>query len=122
MLPNEFKPLKIDEKNLIRIGPKMDGGYVLDKRVVKDIETIITCGLNDDWEFERHFYKLKPDINIFAYDHTVNSNFWIQRFLKDILHYQISTLYKAHQKEVLTLLQNTEYCWVEIPYTPDESR
>ena len=33
MLPNEFKPLKIDEKNLIRIGPKMDGGYVLDKRV-----------------------------------------------------------------------------------------
>jgi len=87
MLPNELKPLKIDEKNLIRIGPKMDGGYVLDKRVVKDIETIITCGLNDDWEFEKHFFKLKPDINIVAYDHTVNNSFWIQRFLKDILHF-----------------------------------
>ena len=87
MLPNELKPLKVDEINLIRIGPKMDGGYVLDKRVVKDIDTIITCGLNDDWEFEKHFSKLKPDINIFAYDHTVNNSFWVKRFLKDILHF-----------------------------------
>ena len=81
MLPNEFRPFKIDDKNLIRIGPNEDGGYVLDKRILKDIETIITCGLNDDWEFEKHFLKFKPNVNIFAYDHTVNNYFWITNII-----------------------------------------
>ena len=35
MLPKIFKPFKSDIDNLIRIGPKKDGGYVIDKRVVK---------------------------------------------------------------------------------------
>jgi len=87
MLPNDLRPLKIDEKNLIRIGPKIDCGYVIDKRVIKDIETIISCGLNDNWEFEKHFLKLKPNINIITYDHTVNNSFWIKRFLKDFFHF-----------------------------------
>ena len=35
MLPSDLRPLKIEEKNLIRIGPKIDGGYVIDKRVIQ---------------------------------------------------------------------------------------
>ena len=83
MLPSDLRPLKIEEENLIRIGPKIDGGYVIDKRVIQYIETIISCGLNDNWDFEKHFLKFKPNINIIAYDHTVNSSFWLQRFAKD---------------------------------------
>ena len=58
MLPKIFKPYKSIKKNLVRIGPNMDGGYVIDKRVIKKIKTLITCGLNDDWEFEREFLKI----------------------------------------------------------------
>ena len=51
MLPKFLKPFHIDKSNLIRIGPKTDGGYVLDKRIIDKVDTLITCGLNDDWEF-----------------------------------------------------------------------
>ena len=57
MLPKIFKPYKSLRKNLVRIGPRTDGGYVIDKRVIKKSNTIITCGLNDDWEFEKDFLK-----------------------------------------------------------------
>ena len=49
-----FKTLSYNISNLIRIGPKTDGGYIIDKRVLNKMY-IITCGLNDDWEFEKIF-------------------------------------------------------------------
>ena len=52
MLPKILKPYHLDKSNLVRIGPKKDGGYVIDKRVIDKSEVIITCGLNDDWDFE----------------------------------------------------------------------
>lgn len=36
MLPNFLKPFHIDNKKLVRIGPKLDGGYVIDKKSVLD--------------------------------------------------------------------------------------
>lgn len=47
MLPKILKPFHSDKSNLVRIGPKKDGGYVIDKRVIEKSEVIITCGLND---------------------------------------------------------------------------
>ena len=55
MLPKILKPFHSDKSNLVRIGPKKDGGYVIDKRVIEKSEVIITCGLNDDWDFEKDF-------------------------------------------------------------------
>jgi len=59
VLPKFFKPFHISKSNLIRIGPKTDGGYIVDKRIFKKTDTLITCGLNDDWEFEKSFLKKK---------------------------------------------------------------
>ena len=59
MLPKFLKPHHIKLSNLIRIGPKTDGGYIIDKRVLNKIRILVTCGLNDDWEFERNFSKKK---------------------------------------------------------------
>ncbi|MDB4821275.1 FkbM family methyltransferase [Candidatus Pelagibacter sp.] len=87
MLPKYLRPFHINNDNLIRVGPKLDGGYILDKRIIHLTEKIITCGLNDDWEFEKHFLKIKPSCEVIAYDHTVNKKFWIKRFKKDIIHF-----------------------------------
>ena len=84
MLPVFLKPLKIKRSNLIRVGPKKDGGYIIDKRILRKSQILISCGLNDDWEFEKDFLKKNGDITIKAYDHTVNNKFWIKRFKKDI--------------------------------------
>ena len=85
MLPNILRPFKSNKHNLLRVGPKKDGGYVIDKRVINKCKTIVTCGLNDDWEFEKHYLKINSESKVFAYDHTVNKKFWITRFKKDFL-------------------------------------
>ena len=85
MLPKIFKPFKSSKKNLLRIGPKSDGGYVVDKRIINRSKTLITCGLNDDWEFEKGYLKINAQCKIIAYDHTVNKTFWRKRFRKDLI-------------------------------------
>tara|TARA_A100001011_G_scaffold63730_1_gene64194 strand:- start:505 stop:1284 length:780 start_codon:yes stop_codon:yes gene_type:complete len=86
VLPKFLKPYQINNSNLIRIGPKRDGGYVIDKRIIKKTYNLVTCGLNDDWEFEKEFLKKNINCNLYAYDHTINNRFWIKRFKKDIIH------------------------------------
>ena len=90
MLQKIFKPYKSNKQNLLRIGPKSDGGYIIDKRVIKKTSVIISCGLNDDWKFEKYFLKLNPSCKIIAYDHTINEKFWKDRFKKDTPHWHIS--------------------------------
>ena len=72
MLPKYLKPFHVNKSNLIRIGPKTDGGYIVDKRILGKNNILVTCGLNDDWEFEKEFVKKNKDAPIIAFDHTVN--------------------------------------------------
>jgi len=85
VLPKYLKPFHVDRSNLIRIGPKTDGGYIIDKRIIGKNNILVTCGLNDDWEFEKEFVKENKDVPIIAFDHTVNNDFWIKRFKKDFV-------------------------------------
>lgn len=85
MLPFNLKPIYSNKKNLLRLGPERDGGYILDKRIINTIKYIVTCGLNDDWDFEKDFQKIRSKTLILAYDHTVTINFWMKRFIKDFI-------------------------------------
>ena len=85
MLPRFLKPYQIRSSNLIRVGPKTDGGYIIDRRILNKSKILITCGFNDDWEFERDYLKKNHKTQINAYDHTVNKRFWLSRFKKDII-------------------------------------
>lgn len=107
MLPKIFKPYKSLRKNLVRIGPKTDGGYVIDKRVIKKSNTIITCGLNDDWEFEKDFLKFNKDCKIIAYDHTVNKEFWNKRFKKNLI--DLLKFKKLNLKKIIDIFKHYEY-------------
>ena len=107
MLPKIFKPYKSIRRNLVRIGPKKDGGYIIDKRVIKKSDTIITCGLNDDWEFEKDFLKFNKDCKVIAYDHTVNKEFWNKRFKKNLINFL--KLKKLNLKKVLDIFKHYEY-------------
>ena len=68
---NFLKPIKTN--NLIRLGRKADGGYVVDKEIVLNTDYLITFGLGPDWSFELDYRKHNPKINIFMYDYTVSS-------------------------------------------------
>ena len=108
MLPKFLKPHHIKLSNLIRIGPKTDGGYVIDKRVINKTKILITCGLNDDWEFEKSFLQKKPSAKLIAFDHTVDQNFWLKRFKKDILHFLL--LKKLRISKILDIFKFINYC------------
>ena len=85
MLPNFLKPYHTALSNLIRLGRKSDGGYVIDKRVISKTRAIITCGLEAEWSFEKQFQEYNKNCKILAFDHTVNNKFWAHRFLKDFI-------------------------------------
>ena len=107
MLPTFLKPYHVDNNNLTRIGPKLDGGYVVDKRSIQESNTIITCGLNDDWEFEKSFLKKNDNCKVIAFDHTIDRKFWINRFKKDIRHFFL--LKKIRLRKIIGIFKYIDY-------------
>ena len=107
MLPKYLKPLHVKKSNLIRIGPKRDGGYIIDKRILGKNNILVTCGLNDDWEFEKDFIKKNGDVSIIAFDHTVNNEFWIKRFKKDFI--SLLLLKKLRLNKILDVFKYLDY-------------
>lgn len=80
MLPKILQPISCED--LTRVGANHDGGYVLSKRIIDNAETILTFGLADEFSFEINFIKLKKNIKIFAFDHTVDRLYWVKHFVK----------------------------------------
>lgn len=74
-----LNPLCVDD--LARFGRINDGGYILPKRAVADIDSLISFGISEDWSLEADIARLKPGIPIHAYDHTVSST----KLLRSIL-------------------------------------
>ena len=91
----------------MRIGPKTDGGYIIDKRILGNNNILVTCGLNDDWEFEKDFIKKNGDVSIIAFDHTVNNEFWIKRFKKDFI--SLLLLKKLSLNKILDVFKYIDY-------------
>tara|TARA_Y100001958_G_scaffold157409_2_gene152428 strand:- start:145 stop:960 length:816 start_codon:yes stop_codon:yes gene_type:complete len=86
----------------IRIGSKFDGGYIIRKEDINQIEKIVSFGMgqnHEDWSFEREFLK-KKKVEVVFYDHSVSFHSYIsniflnlRRFLK--FRYKIKDLYKS---------------------------
>ena len=45
------------------------------------LNLLISFGISDNWDFEKHIHKL-TDCFIEAYDDSINIDFWINRFKK----------------------------------------
>ena len=107
MLPKYLKPFHIEKSSLMRIGPKTDGGYIVDKRILGKTNILVTCGLNDDWKFEKNFKKINKVCNIEAYDHTIDKDFWYKRFRKDIVHFFL--LKKLRLYKIIKIFDYLDY-------------
>ncbi len=81
-LPIFFKPLRFSE--LLRVGNKNDGGYVISKKSLLESDCLISLGLNDDCSFEEDFKKYN-DCEVFSFDNTVHNKFWIKKIANDFL-------------------------------------
>ena len=77
---NFLKPIIV--KNLFRLGRKGDGGYVVDKDVIKKSDTLLSFGLGSDWSFETDYLLNNKNGKVYVYDHTVNIYTYLRPFLK----------------------------------------
>tara|TARA_B100000927_G_C16407959_1_gene446126 strand:+ start:107 stop:856 length:750 start_codon:yes stop_codon:yes gene_type:complete len=72
-LPNIFKP-KFNY-DLIRIGSKHDGGYLIEKSSMQKAQFLFSFGVSTNWEFEKEFIN-ETNINFVAFDGSVDKQFW----------------------------------------------
>lgn len=65
----ELHPIEMGD--LLRIGNKYDGGYILSGSQIKYTKILLSFGIFDDWSFEEDFSKNK-NIKIYSYDYYTN--------------------------------------------------
>lgn len=60
--------------DLIRLGGKMDGGYLVPRLAVERAQGLLSFGLGDDFTFDQDWHALKPQDPIHMYDASVDQN------------------------------------------------
>lgn len=65
--------------DLVRVGAKFDGGYVISHRMIEAAGGLLSFGLSDEWEFEEEFTR-SACVPVVCFDPTVNGLFWAKRF------------------------------------------
>jgi len=79
-IPSLFRPFEC--KDLVRLGRKTDGGYLINREDVKKTDILISFGIGDDWSFEKDFSQLN-DCQIVSFDKNSkvpkNDNFYVNQ-------------------------------------------
>ena len=104
--PKELKPVFVDNKDLVRLGSIDDGGYVVPIKTIMNSKTLLSFGISDNWDFEKDFSKMS-NAKIFAYDHSIDSNFWISKFKKDLIKFLKLKIFKP--KKLYKMFQYIDF-------------
>ena len=116
--PISLRPLKPKFLNdLIRIGARGDGGYVLNEASVRHSQYLLSFGINDEWSFESEFLTRKDKVKIFCFDHSVSKAVFKARMRKaihDILSFKlIASAISLKRARILQLFSDLRH-WTKI--------
>lgn len=106
LFPKFLKPFFLRKEELIRLGSIDDGGYVLPINDIKNSDVLISLGISDNWDFEKHFSRMS-NAKILAYDHSIDSNFWISKFKKDFIKFLKLKIFKP--KKIYKMIQYIDF-------------
>ena len=106
LLPKFLKPFFLKKEKLIRLGSIDDGGYVLPINDIKNSDVLISFGISDNWDFEKDFSKMS-NAKILAYDYSLDSNFWISKFKKDLIKFLKLKIFKP--KKIYKMIQYIDF-------------
>tara|TARA_B100000035_G_C20979460_1_gene544737 strand:- start:548 stop:1312 length:765 start_codon:yes stop_codon:yes gene_type:complete len=93
-IPYTLKPKY--EYDLVRIGSKNDGGYLIEKNSLYQAEYLLSFGVSTDWNFEKEFIK-KNSISFKCYDGSIDETYWFQwkkKSIKKALRFSFKEIYK----------------------------
>jgi Methyltransferase FkbM domain len=71
----------IEYPDMIRLGTKGDGGYVVPRNQVENCRLLISLGLSDNWDFDREFLAINPTARVIGVDHTIGKWWFMRRIL-----------------------------------------
>jgi len=72
-------------KDLIRVGNKADGGYVIPECVLENTKYCISFGIGYNHTFEFDVQNRVPSIKVIGFDHTVSSLYFLSKSLNAII-------------------------------------
>jgi hypothetical protein len=78
-----FKPKK--KYKLIRIGNFNDGGYLVGENSLKKTETLLSFGIDDNWQFEKYFKINNINTKILCYDNKPILKYLIKKFIIEFI-------------------------------------
>jgi hypothetical protein len=78
-----LRPVVCDD--LVRLGSRNDGGYVLPRRLIERSAMILTLGVNDDWSFEEAALGLNPTLRLVFVDGTIRFSKILRRAVVKLL-------------------------------------
>ena len=104
--PNELKPFFVDNNDLVRLGSIDDGGYVVPIQTINSSNVLISFGISDNWEFEKDFVN-KTSAKLVAYDHSIDKNFWLSKFKKDLVKFIQFKIFKP--KKIYKMFQFLDF-------------
>jgi hypothetical protein len=70
--------------DLIRLGGRGDGGYLVSRADVDATDVLLGLGINTDWNFEREFLEIRP-VAIHAYDASTGFRLFLKQALGALL-------------------------------------
>ena len=83
-LPQFFKYNQCED--LVRIGSKDDGGYLISETDLKKSDALLSFGVDVNWEFEEEFFK-NNNLPVYAYDASTNFLLFVRRAIGSFLRY-----------------------------------
>ena len=104
--PQNLKPIFVDDRDLIRLGSIDDGGYVVPTETVKSSNSLISFGISDNWDFEKDFLR-KSSAYVYAYDNSIDSDFWLSKFKKDLIKFLQLKIFKP--KKIYKMFQYIDF-------------
>lgn len=79
----KLKPKK--NYKLIRIGGVYDGGYLVGENSLKKARTLISFGIEDNWQFEKEFQIKNTKIKVQCYDDKPILKYLIKKFIIELI-------------------------------------
>ena len=97
---NFITPLNFPD--VIRVGNQGDGGYIIPRVLLQEVEFLVSLGVSNDWTFDRHFKEINKKLTIHAYDHTISQRKFLNSLAINSLKFVLG---KVHFTEILKSLK-----------------
>lgn len=100
-----LKPKK--NYKLIRLGGQQDGGYLVGENSLMKTETLISFGIEDNWQFEKEFQTTNSNSIIKCYDDKSILQYLIKKFIIELIFapYNCRLKFIKYFRNILDFLQ-----------------